>query len=285
MRYILFFLVFILVHSGIINAQNDSTVYQLELKREIIIAGASATMIGSSWLFNIGVDDLTAEELPQFSPQDVNAFDRSAIYRYNTKSAQISDYFKSYVFYLPAVALATRKGRKEWKNLGVMYMEVLMVNASMTEMAKNLFQRKRPYVYNEDLVIENRYGSQAKKSFYSGHVSHVSGLSFFTAQVLTDLYPESRYKWAIWTGAAIIPSTCAYLRYDGGRHFPTDVIAGVIAGGLVGALIPALHKRDDPLLDLSIVPSYGGVALSANVSLNRKKHREVEKEMISFKKP
>jgi membrane-associated phospholipid phosphatase len=33
-----------------------------------------------------------------------------------------------------------------------------------------------------------------------------------------------------------------WLRVRGGRHFPTDVLAGLLVGGTVGWLVPHLHQ-------------------------------------------
>ncbi len=81
-----------------------------------------------------------------------------------------------------------------------------------------------------------------RRSFFSGHTSHVAASTFFTAKVLTDINPDGSNNSLYWITAATIPAITGYLRVKGGKHFPTDVIVGYAVGALVGILVPELHK-------------------------------------------
>ena len=118
------------------------------------------------------------------------------------------------------------------------------------------------------MSIEERQTASAKQSFYSGHSSHVSTLSFFTASVLTDLYPESKLKFIWWSAAATLPAATAYLRYNAGRHFLSDVIVGYIVGGTIGYLVPKLHKVRPDKYKISLVPTTSSLSMGLSINLN-----------------
>ena len=47
----------------------------------------------------------------------------------------------------------------------------------------------------------------------------------------------------LFAGAAVPPAVVGYYRMKGGKHFRTDVLAGIAVGAATGILIPELHKR------------------------------------------
>lgn len=67
--------------------------------------------------------------------------------------------------------------------------------------------------------------------------------TFFFAEIFSEYYPESKWKPVVWGGAIAIPAVTGYLRVRGGRHYPTDVIAGYALGAAVGYFIPKLHEK------------------------------------------
>ena len=90
------------------------------------------------------------------------------------------------------------------------------------------------------------------------HTSLSAAGSFFAARVFSDYYPDSKWKPVVWGAAVAIPAVTGYLRVRGGRHFPTDVIAGYAVGALAGWGVPALHKRSGlaDRLSLRAGPAY-----------------------------
>ena len=84
----------------------------------------------------------------------------------------------------------------------------------------------------------------------------VAGTSFLTARLYSDFHPDSKWKPAVWAAAATIPAVTAYLRVQGGKHYPTDVAAGYAVGALTGYFIPKLHKSKK--LKVKGVSFYGG---------------------------
>ena len=98
-------------------------------------------------------------------------------------------------------------------------------------------------MYNPDVSLEKKLSDRTTLSFFSGHTSATTSLSFFAAKVITDLRPGSKYNWAVWTTGATLPAIMSYLRYEAGKHFVTDEIAGYAVGALIGYLVPEMHKN------------------------------------------
>jgi membrane-associated phospholipid phosphatase len=116
-------------------------------------------------------------------------------------------------------------------------------------MAKGIAGRKRPYVYNTSLSVDERYaiaGSSENDvffSFFSGHVAAAFAAAAFTSKVFMDIHGSSTWSYLIWGSTLSLAAMTGYARVKAGVHFPSDVIAGALAGGAVGYLVPALHKR------------------------------------------
>jgi len=146
-----------------------------------------------------------------------------------------------------------------------MGVETMGWTITMTSFTKGIVKRKRPFVYNTTIPIEDKMASNGRLSFFSGHTAGVASLSFFTAKVFNDYYPDSKWKPVIWSAAAVIPATTGYLRVRGGKHYPTDVIVGMAIGGLVGVLIPHLHRKKKNKKkgksNLSILPNGNNIGL------------------------
>jgi len=159
---------------------------------------------------------------------------------------------------LPAIFISNHHTRKDLVPLVAMSLEVILTNYALTEITKRLASRTRPLAYNPNFPIEEKLTKNARLSFFSGHTSHTSALSFMMAKVMTDYHPHTSkgFKIGIWSFAAAIPAVTGYLRVRAGKHFPTDTITGFVAGGLVGILIPHFHKkRVNKKVKLS--PSFG----------------------------
>ncbi len=176
---------------------------------------------------------------------DINRFDRYAIGKNSSTAGDISDIFLTGVLVLPAIFISNHHTRKDLVPLVAMSLEVILTNYAITEITKRLASRTRPLAYNPNFPIEEKLTENARLSFFSGHTSHTSALSFMMAKVMTDYHPHTNkgFKIGIWSFAAAIPAVTGYLRVRAGKHFPTDTITGYIAGGLVGVLIPHFHKK------------------------------------------
>ena len=81
-----------------------------------------------------------------------------------------------------------------------------------------------------------------------------AAICFTTAKVFSDYSDNRTHEALVWTGAVIVPAVTGYLRYNAGKHFPSDIIAGYFIGGAVGYLVPWLHRRKPVVKGLSVSP-------------------------------
>lgn len=221
--------------------------YHFSWKREIpyLTMGVGLTTAGLLLQNYNPAKPYTAEELEFLDRNDVNSFDRPATYNWDPNAAFRSDVVRTGVVLLPAVFLLNHHTRQDFGALLVMALEVGLINYGLTTTVKNLVNRYRPFVYNENAPTEDRTGAESRLSYYSGHTSHTAAFSFFFAKVINDYHPDMgrASKMALWSFAAIVPAAAGYLRFEAGKHYPTDIMTGYVLGAATGLLIPELHKK------------------------------------------
>jgi membrane-associated phospholipid phosphatase len=207
------------------------------------------------------VKTLLLAEVNNLSRDDLNAFDRNATYQ-NSKFARNNTGIVTMAsFAVPAFLFTSSKVRSDWRSFSLMYLETFALTGAITNVAKNVVQRTRPYVYNpdyplygyDDLDFDDKVDNQdANKSFFSSDVSLSFSLATMTSIVYSDYYPDSKLKPYVWGGTMAYATFVAYLRYASGWHFPTDIISGALVGSAIGWLVPYLHRN----ADVSIGASY-----------------------------
>ena len=157
----------------------------------------------------------------------------------------------------PALFLCDQGIREDWLTVGVMYVQTMVMVNALTELAKGSVQRTRPYMYNPDVPLSEKLGADSRKSFFSGHTSNAFAPAVFAATVFGDYFPESKWKWAVWTVGLSAAAASGYLRYRAGMHFPTDIITGAVVGSAVGYLVPYFHRTARRNVGLSASPETG----------------------------
>lgn len=198
------------------------------------------------------VKTLSLAEVYNLNRNDINAFDRNATYQ-NSKFARNNTGIVTMVsFAIPALLFTSSKVRSDWSTFSLMYLETFALTGVLTNVAKNVVQRTRPYVYNPDYPIDGyddkdfddkADNQDANKSFFSSDVSLAFSLATLTSIVYSDYYPDSKLKPYVWGGTMAYAGFAAYLRYASGWHFPTDIITGALVGCTIGWLVPYLHRN------------------------------------------
>lgn len=244
-------------------SQNNKFPYKLSKTNDAIII---STALSSSLLYyyldsNYPINYLKENEAVNLNRNKINSFDRSATYNWSPKADNASDYFRDGLKYAPALIIFPEIKNRQWNNifiLGVMYLEGFLINSSFTSNTKITAQRIRPYMYNNDLSEDSRMKLSKEettyKSFYSGHTSSAFFNAVFISKVVTDIYGKSGYTYTVWGICLTTAATTGYLRYEAGKHFPTDIIVGAITGGAIGYLIPMIHKQKYDKLIMLITP-------------------------------
>lgn len=220
--------------------------YQINLKKEGIILGVGVGLEVLELSLRKQVKPLSLIEIQSLDRKSIRfRFDRNATNNWSPKADRISDILLYSAMAAPLL-LSISPATRQWKNastLATMGLETFLMTYSMTQLVKNTSTRTRPFVYNPEVPLVVKLDKDARKSFFSGHTSVSAAMCFFTAQVYADLYPQSRYKYLVWSAAATLPVAVGLYRNKAGKHFPTDIAVGYLSGLLSGVLIPKLHLR------------------------------------------
>ncbi len=216
--------------------------YHLDWRREATLLTAGASLMAAGHLTERDLPVPKLAELSSFQSANVWAFDRGATRQESAAAIDWSNHLLNWGKYLPVTLLASRPARQKGLVIATMLAESIMLNDGLTKTTKVVVKRARPYLYNPAFDAEYKMSDDARYSFFSGHTSHTAMLSFFTAKVFNDLYPQSRLRPFVWAGAALVPAATGLCRYLGGKHYPTDILTGYAVGAAVGILVPQLHK-------------------------------------------
>jgi membrane-associated phospholipid phosphatase len=228
----------------------DAPIYAIHPAVDVPVLAASALVAG--------IPSLLASEIIDKScpcdPSTVNRFDRGAIGNKDDVASVASDVTVTVAMAAPlALELLAVRGKQALVTDLVVYAEVLLVNAALTEIAKYTVQRPLPRTYAGDPNLVGSAGGY--RSFYSGHTSSTFAALSFGAFTLGRRTGERVWPWLVVAG---VGASVAVERVAAGRHFPTDVIAGAVMGTLVGVGVPWLHLRHD----LRVVPVRGGLGIA-----------------------
>jgi len=240
-------------------------IYELGWKKDGFIAGAAIGIFAADLLLFENAP-ITVTEINALDRADIWSFDRQATFNFSPGARNTSDYFRTTLTIAPLCLYLSKRVRANAKEYIAMYAETIAVNLALTNIVKSSTSRIRPFIYNADVSTGRKIVRTAKRSFFSGHVSHTASLSFFTAKVFSDLHPDSAWKYAVWAGAIIAPALTGYFRYESGRHFPSDVIVGYAVGAAIGYFIPKLHRVIDKN-DVSIVGAEGGMGIGITLRM------------------
>lgn len=235
-------------------AQEEESPYNFNWKRELIYASGSGLLAAGGIFADRQIRPLTTAQINVLDPYALPGLDMSAVHRWSPKADLASDILLYGSVTLPAFMMINKRARKDFLAVGFIYAETALLTLGVTELAKTAVRRPRPFVYNPDVDMSYKTDRDARFSFFSGHTSITAALCFTTAKVFSDYSDNQTHKALVWTGAALFPAAVGILRYEAGKHFPTDIIAGYIIGGTIGYLVPWLHHRKPLLKGLSIVP-------------------------------
>lgn len=217
--------------------------YQLNTRREIVLAGAGVVTLGTSVALTHQLDLLTPADINTLNRASINAFDRGATYHWNTTLDRLSDVtFAGNVALAGLLAIGTKPMRQDIKTVAVMYLETALLTNGIGRTVKAVTLRTRPYVYNPAAPLNEKETKDARQSFFSGHASNAFATAVFTSEVFRHYFPNSAWKPVVWVGSLGLATATAVLRYNAGLHYPTDLLVGAAFGSLVGWGIPKLHE-------------------------------------------
>ena len=216
--------------------------YKLDTGREFSTLGAGALVFGVSIPIDLRTEPLTPEQIEILDVSDVPGIDRWATRQWSLPAQRVSDRFLQGSFFLPATLLLDQPSRTHFGQVSLLTLESLLISAGVTNLTKVLVKRPRPFLYNPEAPMEAKLKKRSRYSFFSGHTSMTSTMTFLSAKMYHDFYPDSNARPYVWASAALIPAVTGYLRMRGGKHYLTDVLIGYGVGALVGVLVPEMHR-------------------------------------------
>jgi len=240
-----------------VSGQSESP-YKFNWKKDLIYSATSGLVFAGGYIVADRVRPYTAAQVNSLDPFNQPGFDRSTIQNWSPTTDLASDIMLYSSFTLPALMMINKRTRKDFLVVGFIYAEVALLTVGITDLAKGLAHRARPYAYNKELSFETSTAKDARLSFFSGHTSMTAALSFATAKIFSDYSDNRTHEALVWTSAVILPAVTGYLRIRAGKHFPSDVIAGYIIGAGIGYLVPFLHTRKPLVKGMSLMPYSNG---------------------------
>jgi len=128
------------------------------------------------------------------------------------------------------------------KEKGKKLAQVVVQTQVFYAIPKNIFQRRRPYMDNDNIDLLKLIDSSADKMDIAAQgFSFPSGHSANAASVYGSLALIIKKKWA-WIVAVVLTLLVGISRFALGAHFPTDVIVGYIIGIFSICLIELLYR-------------------------------------------
>jgi membrane-associated phospholipid phosphatase len=243
--------------------------YELSPMRDGIIISSGIVMHASAYYFDKQMRGANNSEIDALDRNDVNRFDRSATRQWSTGAQKASDVLVYASILTPAICIFPQVNSSMYNEsvvLTVMFAESMLLSSGINRNVKSTVQRKRPYLYNDSIPYDDRHDEStfAKQSFYSSHTSFAFCAASFTTKVFSDVYTGSFWRYIVGGGTFAAAAAVGFLRYKGGMHYPTDIIAGAVMGGATGYLIPLMHEKKSSVTVVPIIGESYGLAVGFN---------------------
>ncbi len=249
-------------------AKPSLSVYEVDLPSEIAITGGA---LGLALMVDVVVKPSLQGDLScrggvgtvRCDPESLSGFDRYAVGKNSPGWAMFSD-IELYaslmipVLYLglESIVLPTKTPWGDFFNDLVVVAESMALTASLTTVLKFSFRRPRPGRY---LAVDPSSAFDDELSLPSGHVSQITAaLTAFTTTIFLR-HPQSQVRFIALGASIVLSALSAIARVEAGKHFPTDVITGVVVGAFSGFVVPYLHRKKSPILPTAAFnPANGG---------------------------
>lgn len=249
-------------------------------KRDAIALPALAAAGALSQVVANSVSGLERSQLKALNRADVNGFDRWATRQWSESWQSRSDRLRLIAWSSSAGAIAIADLEGGFFTTLVMGLEVGLAVGSITQYTKAATRRMRPYAYNSDVSVDERYvkataEGDARLSFFSGHASTAFASAVFASTVLDHIYSDAWWTKWVWVGTLAAASGTAYARTKAGKHYPTDVLTGAAVGSAVAFFLPKMHERHGTAAPeagdgrVSVALSSGGLGLRIGVGPGR----------------
>jgi membrane-associated phospholipid phosphatase len=145
--------------------------------------------------------------------------------------------------------------------------EILTYNSAINLWVRSIGFWPRPRYYHEDGPEKTK--GELLGSFYSGHASAAFAVATYYTLAITNRYGIEN-TWYYSTVLAATATSIAWLRVEGGKHYPSDVIVGAAVGTTISSLFYWWRAKDSKQksnskkekLKVLASPNYLGLAYS-----------------------
>ena len=214
----------------------DRSVYRIHPAMDGTIIGIAA--LGA--LFPLIYENKIIKKNCPCDSGEVNRIDRPVIQYHSPVARTAGDITVGLAIAVPAILDGMDLGfnNQAFKEDFVVYAEVLSVNSALSNAFRYTVQRPRPDAYRASPTPSQPGGFT---SFYSGHVASTFAALSAASMTYNLRYGPHVWPWLVTAGVGLGEGATRILS---GRHFYTDVAAGMAAGTIVGTVIPYLHERN-----------------------------------------
>lgn len=205
---------------------------QLKPKQEVALASGMA--------FHTGINLLMDHHHWGGSPRtwEVAWLDGAAQYKLSPSTAKVSDGMALGTA-LAAGFVTLALPKNERINYMIVGAQNVWLTANLTHTVKVLAARNRPYTQASGFVSDQR---DDHYSFFSGHSSITATVA--TTALMSVLQQKNISTWgrSAAFAAAGLALTTASLRIAAGKHYPSDVVTGILVGVGVAVINTQLHR-------------------------------------------
>ena len=144
--------------------------YELSFKQEVPFIITSGLALSAGFIAQAANNErfLNIGEINELNKEDIFSFDRSAVGNNSEKAAAYSDFFRTSITLLPIYFVSNHHTKEDIWPLVAMSLEVLSTTYGLTNLAKNVARRPRPFTYDAAVPLEKKLMPDAKRSFFSG---------------------------------------------------------------------------------------------------------------------
>ena len=221
--------------------------YEVHLPIDV---GATVLLAGGAAVFQFTAPDSFHLGCHPCDETTVNALDRWAVGEENQAIAAVTDGLLALAMASPVIIsgleglMVEQEGAVSgWLTDSLVAAEVLASTLFLTQVAKHVVQRQRPYTYALEDDGSAHVPFDASRSFFSGHTAAAFAGAVAMATTLSRRNVSAGVRTAAWTGGLLLASGVGVGRVLAAKHFPTDVLTGAAVGAALGWFIPWLHAR------------------------------------------
>lgn len=162
-------------------------------------------------------------------------------YRWNKQAARLSDVLAATQCLWPLIATVNQGTQQEVFTTGLVMSESLLWTLNLTQAVKLMKLRSRPLVYANGTPDDLRNNMDSRYSFPSGHSAAAFSIATSLTLAMKQMNIPAERRTIFSAAAFVTAGSIATLRVVAGKHYPTDVLAGMLLGCGMAYLNHRLH--------------------------------------------